>query len=620
MRPKATSRKSPAIVGLEKCPSGIAGLDEITSGGLPRGRPTLVCGAAGCGKTLLAMEFIVRGATQFNEPGVFVSFEETSEELVRNVKSMGFDLDDLMACKKLAMDFVRVERSEIEETGEYDLEGLFVRIGYAIDSIGAKRVVLDTIEALFSGLSNAAILRAELRRLLRWLKDKGVTAVITGEKGDGALTRHGIEEYVSDCVILLDHRVEEQLSTRRVRVMKYRGSTHGTNEYPFIITQRGLSVLPITSLGLNHQISTQRVSSGVPRLDAMLGGKGYFRCSTVLVSGTAGTGKSSLAASFVDAACRRGEKCLYLAFEESPGQIIRNMRSIGLELEPHVKKGLLVFHASRPTLHGLEMHLLMAHQLIEEHRPAIAVIDPATNLMNVGRLAEVHAMLMRLVDYLKSQRITTLLTTLTHGGGVARGLEQTEVDISSLIDTWILLRDFESGGERNRGLYVLKSRGMAHSNQIREFRLTDHGFELLDVYLGPAGVLTGSARISQEAKERVEERVRQQNSERQAVQAQARRKALEARIAALQARLVAEEKAGAQAAAEEDARDNQRQADREAMARSRHADRSNAEHKGKPASPHSQANIKSPPNKGKIASPPLNKGGPGGGPRKGDRR
>jgi circadian clock protein KaiC len=557
---------------LEKCLSGIAGLDEITEGGLPRGRPSLVCGSAGCGKTLLGMEFIVRGATEFDEPGVFVSFEETSEELAKNVKSMGFDLDDLVARKKLAMDFVRVERSEIEETGEYDLEGLFVRVNHAIDSIKAKRVVLDTIECLFSALSNTMILRAELRRLFRWLKDKGVTAVVTGEKGEGSLTRHGIEEYVSDCVILLDHRVTEQLSIRRLRIVKYRGSTHGTNEYPFIITERGISVVPITSLGLLHQASTQRVSSGVPRLDAMLGGEGYYRGTTILVSGTAGTGKSSLAATFVDAACKRGEPCLYMAFEESQDQIIRNMRSIGIDLEPHVKKGLLVFHTSRPTLCGLEMHLVSTHLLVEQHQPAVVIVDPATNLMNAGGTAEVHAMLMRMVDYLKSKGATSLLTTLTRWGGVGRGLEQTEVDISSLIDTWILLRDIESGGERNRGMYILKSRGMAHSNQIREFRLTDQGIELLDVYLGQAGVLTGSARLSQEAREQAEESAHQQDQERQQVQAHAQRKALEAQIAALEAQLVAQDQAVQQISAEEQAREAQRQTEREAMARSRNAD------------------------------------------------
>jgi circadian clock protein KaiC len=554
---------------LAKSPTGVQGLDQITQGGLPKGRPTLVCGSAGCGKTLLAVEFIVRGAVDFDEPGVFVSFEETEEELKKNVRSLGFDLEDLMARKKLAMDYIRVERREIEETGEYDLDGLFIRLQHAIDEVQAKRVALDTVEALFGGLSNAALLRAELRRLFGWLKERGVTAVITGEKGDGALTRQGLEEYVSDCVIVLDHRVTEQLSTRRLRVVKYRGSTHGTNEYPFLITERGISVLPITALGLKHSVSNERVPSGIPRLDGMLGGQGYYRGSTVLLTGTAGTGKTSLAATFVDAACRRGEKCLYLAFEESENQIIRNMRSIGIDLEPHVQKGLLRFHATRPTLNGLEMHLLYTHMLVEEHRPAIVVIDPVSNLVSSGSRGDVHAMAIRLIDYLKGRSITTLITTLTSGGN---NLEQTEVEISSLIDTWILLRDIESGGERNRGLYVLKSRGMPHSNQIREFRLTDHGFELLDAYLGPAGVLTGSARLSQEARERAEELQCRQESQRRQLAVKAERKALEAQIAAMEAKLSLHDEELETLAAQDAARESERLADRNTMSRSRQAD------------------------------------------------
>ncbi|MEN6496262.1 MAG: circadian clock protein KaiC, partial [Thermoguttaceae bacterium] len=477
---------------LPKARTGIQGLDEITGGGLPQGRPTLVCGSAGAGKTLLGMEFLIRGTTQYNEPGVFMAFEETTEELTKNVRSLGFDLKQLVADKKLRLDHVRVERSEIEETGEYDLEGLFVRLGYAIDAIGAKRVVLDTIESLFSAFTDQAILRAELRRLFRWLKDKGVTAVITGERGkEGSLTRQGIEEYVSDCVILLDHRVHEQLSTRRLRVVKYRGTTHGTNEYPFIINKRGISVLPVTSLGLAHKASRERVSTGIERLDAMLGGRGIYRGSTALITGSAGTGKTSLVAHFIDAACRRGEKCLYIAFEESPDQIVRNMESIGRDLQQHLQSGLLRFQASRPTLHGLELHLVTLHQAIEDFQPANVVLDPVTNLVQAGTHSEAHAMLMRMIDYLKSLGTTTWMTSLTEGGTV----EQTEVGISSLIDTWILLRNIESSGERNRGLYLIKSRGMAHSNQVREYRLTDHGFEVLDVYVGSGGVLTGSARL-----------------------------------------------------------------------------------------------------------------------------
>jgi circadian clock protein KaiC len=461
---------------LPKAPSGIMGLDEILGGGLPQGRPTLICGSAGCGKTLMAMEFLVRGAMDYGEPGVFMSFEESAEELTQNVRSLGFDLDDLAARNLLGIDYVHVERSEIEETGEYDLDGLFIRLGYAIDSIGARRVVLDTLEALFSSLTNTTILRAELRRLFRWLKDKGVTAVITGERGDGALTRYGLEEYISDCVILLDHRVKEQLAIRRLRVVKYRGSLHGTNEYPFIIDERGIEVLPITSLGLEHEVSTERVSTGIAALDDMLGGQGYFRGSSLLISGGAGTGKTSLAAHFVAAACGRGERCIFFAFEESPGQIIRNLRSIGLDLEPWVNQGLLRFQAARPTLHGLERHLVMMHKAIRDFQPQVVVLDPITNFLSVGNGEDVKAMLMRLIDFLKMQRITLLLTSLSHGVES----ESTDVDISSLIDTWILVRQIELDGERKRGLYVLKSRGMAHSNQVRELVLSERGVELTE--------------------------------------------------------------------------------------------------------------------------------------------
>jgi circadian clock protein KaiC len=557
--------------GLKKCPTGIAGLDEVTEGGVPLGRPTLVCGGAGSGKTLLAMEFLVRGALEYGEPGVFMSFEETEAELVQNVRSLGFDLGRLVADKKLRLDFVRVERSEIEETGEYDLEGLFLRLGYAIDTIGAKRVVLDTIESLFSGLSNGSILRAELRRLFRWLKTKGISTIVTGERGRGeGLTRQGIEEYVSDCVILLDHRVYEQISTRRIRVVKYRGTTHGTNEYPFIINERGVSVLPITSLRLTHKASRERVSTGVEGLDAMLGGRGYYLGSTVLISGTAGTGKSSLAAHFVHAACGRGERCVYFAFEESADQIVRNMESIGLDLNQHVASGRLHFQASRPTLQGLELHLATSHRLVDEFQPSCVVLDPVTNLMAVGTHWEVHSMLVRLVDFLKSLGITTVMTTLTIGG---EWLERTDVKISSLVDTWILLRDVESNGERNRGLYVIKSRGMSHSNQVREYRLTDQGFQLLDVYLGTAGAVTGSARLAVEARERAEERTRSQDFQRKQLQMAANRKALEAQIAALQARLVADEEEMSGAFAQEQWRQVQAEADRGAMAQSRQVDR-----------------------------------------------
>jgi circadian clock protein KaiC len=460
---------------LPKTPSGIEGLDEITGGGLPRGRPTLVCGGAGCGKTLFAMEFLVRGATEYGEPGVFMTFEETAEELSANVASLGFDLKKLEAQKKLAIDFVRVERSEIEETGEYDLEGLFVRLKYAIETVGAKRVVLDTVESLFAGLPNPLVLRAELRRLFRWLKERGMTVVITGEKGDGTLTRQGLEEYVSDCVIFLDHRVNEQSSTRRLRVVKYRGSTHGTNEYPFLIDENGISILPITSLGLDHKAPTDRISSGIPRLDEMFGGEGYFKGSTILVSGTAGTGKTSVAALLVHSACERGEKCLFFAFEESTHQLVRNMHSIGVHLEPYIAKGLLKVLPSRPTVHGLEMHLVAMHRAVNDFQPDVVVVDPITNLLAVGTSPEAKSMMTRLIDFLKMRGTTAFFASLNSGGEV---VEDSEVGISSLIDTWLSLQVARSGGERNRTLTIVKSRGMAHSNQAVGYRLSDRGLEL----------------------------------------------------------------------------------------------------------------------------------------------
>jgi circadian clock protein KaiC len=484
---------------LPKCPTGIEGLDKLTNGGLPQGRPALICGGAGCGKTLFGMEFLVRGAIQFDEPGVFMSFEESEEELTKNMASLGFDLQDLSTQNKLRVDYVYIERSEIEETGEYDLEGLFIRIGHAIDSVGAKRVVIDTLESLFSGLPNPNILRSEIRRLFRWLKNKNVTAVITAEKGDGTLTRHGLEEYVSDCVILLDHRMAGQVATRLLRVVKYRGSTHGTNEYPFLIDEGGISVLPITSIGLDYEVSSESISTGIPRLDTLLGGQGFFRGSSTLVSGTAGTGKTSFAAHLVNDACRRGERCLYFAFEESRPQIIRNMRSIGVDLEQWVEKGLLRFHSVRPTLYGLEMHLATIHKLVNDFNPAVVAVDPITNLGSIGSSAEVKTALTRLIDFLKHKQITALFARLISGDVTG---EISEAHISSLMDTWLMLRDIESDGERNRVLHILKSRGKKHSNQVREFLLTDRGIELVDVYVGPRGVLTGSARAAQEARER----------------------------------------------------------------------------------------------------------------------
>lgn len=523
---------------LQKSPTGIQGFDEITAGGLPAGRPTLVCGSAGCGKTLFGIEFLVRGATLYNEPGVFMSFEETNDELIKNVASLGFDLEDLIKHKKIALDHVHIERSEIEETGEYDLEGLFIRLGYAIDSIGAKRVVLDTIEALFAGLPNQLILRAELRRLFRWLKEKEVTAIITGERGEETLTRQGLEEYVSDCVIMLDHRVTEQTSTRRLRVIKYRGSLHGTNEYPFLIDETGFSVLPVTSLGLEHKVSNERISSGITELDKMLEGKGYYRGSTVLVSGTAGVGKTSLAAHFAEAACKRGERVLYFCFEESPSQLMRNMRSIGINLEPWVHKGLLQFHATRPTFYGLEMHLAVTHKAVNAYKPEIVIMDPINTFILGDTENEVKSMLMRIVDFLKGNQITALFTSLTSSESA---LESSDVGISSLIDTWLLLRDIELNGERNRGMYVLKSRGMANSNQIREFILTDTGVKLREVYAGANGVLTGSARIAQEAHENAGLLRQKQDIERKRRELERKRKVMEARVAALHAEFKSQE-------------------------------------------------------------------------------
>jgi circadian clock protein KaiC len=462
---------------LAKSPSGIQGLDEITNGGLPRGRPTLICGGAGSGKTLLAASFLLNGVVQYDEPGILMTFEETGEELASDLASLGYDLGKLVSEGKLIVEYVRVERSEIEETGEYDLEGLFVRLEHAVSSIGAKRIVLDTIESLFAGLSNPGILRAELRRLFRWLKDKGLTAVLTGERGESGLTRQGLEEYVSDAVILLDHRVQDQVSTRRLRIVKYRGSHHGTNEYPFLIDREGLSVLPVTSLGLTHPAIDERVSTGVARLDEMLGGRGYYRGSTVLLSGTAGTGKTSLAAHFVDAACRRGERCLYFLFEESPLQLMRNMRSIGINLQQWVDHGLLLFHADRPSRFGLETHLAAMQRAVRDFEPAVIVADPVTNLLTVGSQNDVRSMLTRVIDYVKSQGITGLFTSLTPG---SKELEETDAGISSLMDTWVVLFINEENRKRRRWLSVLKSRGMAHSNSVREYMLTDHGLQVLD--------------------------------------------------------------------------------------------------------------------------------------------
>lgn len=515
---------------LPKVPSGISGLDEITMGGFPKGRPTLICGDAGCGKTLMCVEFIVKGATFYNEPGVFMAFEESREDLAMNVASLGFDIERLQKDNKIKVDHVRIEREEIEETGEYNLDGIFIRLGYAIDSIGAKRVVLDTIENLFSGLENESIVRSELRRLFGWLKEKGVTALITGEKGNGMFTRQGLEEYVSDCVIFLDHRIIDQVSTRRLRIVKYRGSVHGTNEYPFLIDEDGISVLPITSLSLNKQVSSERVSSGIPALDKMMGGKGFYKGGSVLVSGTAGTGKTSIAAYFANQVCNEGKKCIYFAFEESPRQIIRNMKSINLNLEKHINKGLLQFSASRPTLYGLEMHLVSIYKAIKAFKPDVVILDPITNLITIGAMSEVKSMLIRLIDFLQDEQITVMFTALTLNPAVS---DQTDEGVSSLVDTWLLVRDIESNGERNRGLYVIKSRGMKHSNQVREFIITDNGLDLVDVYLGPDGVLIGSAREARKIEEQTGFALRDYAVNAKDREINRQRKTLEAKISSL---------------------------------------------------------------------------------------
>ncbi len=556
---------------LAKSQTGIQGLDELTGGGLPRGRPTLVCGGPGCGKTLLGIEFLIHGALRYGEPGVIMVFEETAADLAQNVASLGFDLDDLVARGLLAIDFVRIARSEVEQYGDFDLEGLFIRLGHAIDRIGAKRVMLDTIESLFSGLPNPAVLRAEVRRLFRWLKDRQVTAIVTGERGSepGALTRQGLEEYVSDCVIMLDHRVVDMVSSRRLRVVKYRGSTHGTNEYPFLIDSAGISVFPVTSVGLQHEVSSLRVPSGVPELDAMLGGEGYFKGSSVLASGTAGTGKTSLAAHFAAATCRRGERAIFFTFEESANQIMRNMRTIGLDLAPFVEQDLLRFHAARPSHLGLEMHLATMLRAIHGFDPQTVVVDPLSSFAGLGDHNDVLGMLLRLVDALKVRQITGFFTSLS----VAEAkMGQTDATISSLVDTWLMVRDLEFGGERNRGLYVLKSRGMPHSNQIREFSLTPQGIELRQPYTGPAGVLTGSVRLAQEAQERSALLSREQEIGRKQKELTSQRAAMEARVTAIRAEFASLEAAALAVIDQAEVSEDLLTQDRQDMAQSRRAD------------------------------------------------
>ena len=550
---------------LEKSSSGINGLDEITEGGLPKGRPTLICGSAGCGKTMFAMQFLVEGA-QNDEPGVFVSFEETQEELEKNFASLGIDLKTLEEQKKFAVEYIFMERSEIEETGEFDLEGLFIRLAYAVEQIGAKRIVLDTIEAIFSGLPNEFILRAELRRLFSWVKTNGLTAIITGERGDKTLTRYGLEEYVADCVILLDNPVINKISTRNLRIIKYRGSSHGYNEYPFLMDEDGISVLPITSLLLEHQAPNKFVPTGIDRLDTMLGGKGFYKGSSVLVTGASGTGKSSIGAQFAVNICKKGEKCLIFAFEESPNQIIRNMRSIGIDLQPYVDKGLLKFHATRPTLYGLETHLVTIHKIVNEFQPDVVVFDPISNLITVGSSDEVKSMLTRLIDFLKSKQITTLSNALT-----VQNQMEADIGVSSLMDTWIDLKSVVTNGERNRTIDIIKTRGQYHSNQVREFKLTNNGIELIDVYLGPAGMLTGSARVSQISREKAEKLIRQEEIERKQRELEQKRQTMEAQITELKTQFESEklelDRSIAQKKLKEEAIENERNI----MATTRHS-------------------------------------------------
>jgi circadian clock protein KaiC len=531
------TRLNPAdLPTVGKSLTGIVGLDDVTEGGLPQGRPTLLCGSAGCGKTLFGMTFLYNGAVEYDEPGVFLAFEEQPEDLIKNVGSLNYDINKLIAEKKLAIDHVEIQRSKIAESGEYDLEGLFIRLGFAIDSIGAKRVVVDTIETLFSGLENEQLLRSELRRLFEWLKSKGVTAIITGERGEGTLTRYGLEEYVADCVILLDNRVHDQLSTRRLRIVKYRGSAHGTNEYPFIIDEQGITVMPITSSGLAHGASTERLLTGISDLDQMLEGKGYFKGSSILVSGMAGSGKSTVAAHFADATCAAGHRCIYFAMEESPRQIIRNMHSVGIDLQKWVDRKLLRFSARRPSLFGLETHLATMYRDVTDFDPTAVVIDPMSALTGAGVSGDVHSMILRLVDFLKARGTTALFTNL----GISGENVTTEIQISSLMDVWLLLYNRESNGEHNRQLYLLKSRGMAHSNQVREFLLSSEGIKLRQAYIGPEGVLTGSARLAQEAKDKAAVLVREQDLERRSRELERKRREISAQIEILQAQLASE--------------------------------------------------------------------------------
>ncbi len=520
---------------IKKCHTGISGFDEITFGGLPQGRPTLITGGAGSGKTMFAMEFIVNGATDYNEPGVYISFEEGTTDLEKNFASVGFDLKQLIADGRIIIEHIPLNRADYQETGEFDLDGLFIRLNAHVQKIGAKRIALDTIEVLFSTFSEHTIIRSELQRLFGWFKDKGLTAVITGEKGDGTLTRYGLEEYVADCVIFLDNRIENQIATRRLRIIKYRGSMHGLDEYPYLIDADGVSVLPTSSTGLLAPASSHRISTGIPRLDSMFSAKGYYRGSAILVSGEAGTGKTTVAAAFAAATVARGERCVYFAFEEAEAQIIRNMASVNIDLQSAVDSGLLTFYCTRSTECGLEMHLATMHKLIRKLNPAVVIVDPVSNLISAGNKLQVRAMLTRLIDFLKLQEITSLYTDLTTGERIA---ESTSTGISSLMDTWLWSGFVEGNGERNRLFSILKSRGMSHSNQMREVVLSDDGVDLIDVYVSGDKVLTGAARISQQVKEEQERFRIHKERELKTQVANEKEKNIEAQIAALNAELL----------------------------------------------------------------------------------
>jgi circadian clock protein KaiC len=521
---------------LQKVPTGIEGLDEITGGGLPLGRSTLVCGGTGTGKTLFALEFLIHGALEYGEPGVFLTFEENADELSRNVASFGFDVNSLIAKNKIEIDHVQFESTQV--SGPYDLNGLFIRLETALKKTNAKRVVLDSVDVLFLTFSNAVLVRAEMRRLLAWLKERSLTVIITAESGESALTREGIEEYVSDCVISLENRIVRHAATRLLRIVKYRGSAHGSNEYPFLIGHNGISVLPVTSLNLELPASDECVSSGIARLDNMLGNKGFYRGSTILLSGPPGSGKSSIAAKFAQTSCASGERCLYFSLEEPRDQIVRNMRSIGVDLQPLIDSKVLKFFVSRPSLYGLEMHLAKFHQMISEFKPSVVVFDPISTLQTIEDPAALKLMLLRLVNFLKSLQITTFLIAVTEDGALPATLD---IGISSMNDTWLQLRNVETNGERNRLILVFKSRGMSHSNQLREFTLSENGIELSDVYIGTSGVLTGSARIAQEAKEKLALLAHQYDIEYQAQELARKRKLKDARIVAIEAEFAASE-------------------------------------------------------------------------------